>query len=75
MSLSAPRTETTIDVTEEKKELGIVHIRVGTVSSNWYTTACGKTDGSYGLVVYSSRHLATCEDCMAVFVKSDKEKE
>lgn len=57
-------------------EVGTVHIRVGTFSSGWYTTACGKTDGNYGVVIYMSRHLATCQACLDAFSKTDKsEKE
>lgn len=57
-------------------EVGTVHIRVGTVASGWYTTACGKTDGNYGIVIYMSRHLATCQECLDAFSKTGElEKE
>lgn len=61
-----------ISSADATNEVGTVHIRVGTFESGWYTTACGKTDGNYGVVIYMSRHLATCQACLDTFLKTDK---
>jgi hypothetical protein len=58
------------EVTED-----LVHIRVGTIESGWYTTACGKASGDYRIVIYKGRHLATCKECREVFEAKESKAE
>lgn len=51
-----------------------VHVRVGTLGSNYYTTACGLNTYDVYVTNYSSKHLVTCEKCIDVFAKNKKKK-
>jgi hypothetical protein len=51
------------------EEQPVVHIRVGTVASGWYSSACGLRDSSLWMTSYMSKHLATCGNCLSTFEK------
>jgi len=50
----------------------LVHIRIGTLGSNYYITACGLNSHDLYVTSYGSKHLVSCKECLQVFAKSDK---